>query len=420
MLIQFSTQNYMSIRERVDLSLEPTNDSAHPESITEKGNQKALNAALIYGANASGKSNLFKAMTAAINYIRMSNSFQPGTRIPVVPFKLDEESANSPTMFEFVFVADDGQKYIYGFSAFPDRVVEEYLYVYHTNRPTMIFDRKNVREYKFSRQHKAQLSPFTKMNTDNKLFLATATTWNAESTKPAFTWFQSRIDTYSEEALPNEHFALEAYRLDENKENQKFTLELLKQSDINIISMDVKAKKIEKTAATLGGINGIVVNGQIIIPNNQEQYEMKITTGHEVDGKRYMLSLDEESLGTKNLFFYGPMLKKTLDEGKVMFLDEIENSLHPAIVRYIVGMFGNPEINKNGAQLISTTHETSLMNLKMLRKDQYYFTEKDENTAVTRLYSLSDYSVRRKENIEKGYLLGRYGAVPLMGTAEVD
>ena len=134
---------------------------------------------------------------------------------------------------------------------------------------------------------------------------------------------------------------------------------------------------------------------------------------------KYTLSLAEESLGTQQLFFLAPLLRQTFEKGKVLVVDEIDRSLHPFIVKFLVNLFRNPKINTNGAQLIFTTHETTLLSLDTFRKDQVYFTEKDAETGVTDLYSLDEFSVRKTDNIGKGYLLGRYGAIPFLKTEEI-
>ena len=151
---------------------------------------------------------------------------------------------------------------------------------------------------------------------------------------------------------------------------------------------------------------------------------MEITTGHTIvdengTQKEYSLKLQEESLGTQLLFFYGPLLKDAFEKGKTLILDEIDKSMHPSLVKFIMNLFRDPDINKAGAQLIVTTHETGILTLDMFRRDQIYFTEKDSRTGVTDLYSLDEFSVRKTENIEKGYLMGRYGAIPFLQNEEV-
>ena len=140
MLIQFSVENYLSIRDKLFISLEPSADKEHPENIISKGDEKATSTITIYGANASGKSSLFKAITLALNMIRNSNNVQVTDILPVVPFKLDFESRNKPTSFEFTFIAKDNQKYVYGFSATIEKIVEEYLYCYTSAKQSLIFD----------------------------------------------------------------------------------------------------------------------------------------------------------------------------------------------------------------------------------------------------------------------------------------
>ena len=127
----------------------------------------------------------------------------------------------------------------------------------------------------------------------------------------------------------------------------------------------------------------------------------------------------EESLGTNQLFILGPFLKDAFEKGLTIVIDEIDKSLHPFIVRYLINLFRNPEINKRGAQLIATTHETPLLSLDTFRRDQIYFTEKNVDTGITDLYSLDEFSVRKTDNIEKGYLLGRYGAIPYPYTEDI-
>ena len=133
----------------------------------------------------------------------------------------------------------------------------------------------------------------------------------------------------------------------------------------------------------------------------------------------YSLGLLEESLGTNQLFLLGPVLKDVFENGTSLFIDEIDNSLHTFIVKHIINMFRNPDINKSGAQLIFTTHDTSLLSLSTFRRDQVYFTEKNNTTGASDLYSLDEFSVRKTDNIEKGYLLGRYGAIPYIRGEEL-
>ena len=420
MLVQFTVENFLSIRDKVYLSLEPSKDSEHPENLITKGDYKAVNSVAIYGANASGKSSLFKSITVALIMIRNSNNVQVTDKLPMTPFKFDFESRNKPTSFEFTFIAKDGRKYIYGFSATTEKVVEEYLYCYNTSKPTLLFDLNENEKPKFNRAYKVKLEAAYQMNTANKLFLATATTWNVECTKSPFEWLAESIDTFTD-VMELGGVAFEKYRIDENRKYIEFTKNLLKQADINISSIEVDAKEV------MGGPAlpfQIVVQGKIIPPNEGKHYDVEITTGHTVvdeNGEKTELSLtlQEESIGTQLLFFYGPLLKDAFEKGKTIVLDEIDKSMHPSLVKFIMNLFRDPDVNKNGAQLIVTTHETGILSLEMFRRDQIYFTEKDSKSGVTDLYSLDEFSVRKTENIEKGYLMGRYGAIPFLQAGEV-
>ncbi len=420
MLVQFTVENFLSIRDKVYLSLEPSKDSEHPENLITKGDYKAVNSVAIYGANASGKSSLFKAITVALIMIRNSNNVQITDKLPMTPFKFDFESRNKPTPFEFTFIAKDGRKYIYGFSATTEKIVEEYLYCYNTSKPTLLFDLNENEKPKFNRAYKVKLEAAYQMNTANKLFLATATTWNVECTKSPFEWLAESIDTFTD-VMELGGVAFEKYRIDENRKYIEFTKNLLKQADINISSIEVDAKEV------VGGPAlpfQIVVQGKIIPPNEGKHYDVEITTGYTVvdeNGEKteFSLTLQEESIGTQLLFFYGPLLKDAFEKGKTIVLDEIDKSMHPSLVKFIMNLFRDPDVNKNGAQLIVTTHETGILSLEMFRRDQIYFTEKDSKSGVTDLYSLDEFSVRKTENIEKGYLMGRYGAIPFLQAGEV-
>ncbi len=423
MLIQFSVKNYMSFREKAVLAMNPSADAEHPENIIAAGDYKATNAIAIYGANASGKTSLLKAMTVALIMIRQSNIMQVNQPIPgIAPFKFDEKSGSEPSEFEFIFVADDGVRYVYGFSADKTSIKEEYLFQYKSQRPALIFKREDEK-YEFKAQRKI-LEPLVRFNTWNKLFLATATNWNAECTTIPFRWFAEKFITFTD-ALVLKEIAYGLYRSPLQKDYVKFTEELLRSVDINISRIDVAEKGYSDGSANGGfGLQPIYINGQPVQMggySNSDQLEVR--TEHVVDtdkGKeKYTLDISEESLGTNQLFILGPFLKDAFDNGVVVVIDEIDRSLHSFIVKYIIGMFRDASVNKAGAQLIFTTHDTSLLSLSTFRRDQIYFTEKESKNGGAKLYSLDEFSVRKSENIEKGYLLGRYGAVPSVRGGEV-
>ena len=410
MLLQFLCSNFASIRDEVILSLVPSHDNRHTGHIVHNGEYSALKEIAIYGPNASGKSSLFRAMTSAVNIIRQSSTRQLGDFIHVVPFKFDETSPLKPSKFEFTFVASDSWKYIYGFSADSKRVHEEYLYCCTSSEPSIIFDRTED-SYEYAPELKKQFETVQKMNTPNKLFLATATSWNVESTSVPYKWFAEEIDTFTNDlSIGSRTRRLYSYS---DKKYIDFIIDLLKCADINIHDIKIEFPNIADT------------EGSQIPPEPLRRY-WKFRTGHTVrDGseseKTYQLSLEEESLGTRVLFYFAPIMKEALDSGKTLVIDEFERSMHPSIVKFLVNMFHSHEKNPHGAQLIFITHETTLLSLSSFRRDQIYFTQKDPDTAVTELYSLGDFrGGSPDDDIEKKYLLGRYGAIPFMQPDDLE
>jgi len=413
MLIKFSVKNFACFKDEAVLDLNLSKRKEHPENIINKGKYKGLSTALAYGANAAGKTSLFRAITVALKIIRFSNLIQVNELLPVIPFKFDDTTALEPSEFEFQFIASNGIKYVYGFKADNKKIYEEYLYKYTSSRPSKVFSREGDK-YNFTDKEISKLEPLTKMNTENKLFIATATAWNAESTKIPFEWLASYIDTYTN-ITDLSNIAMSRYKGEKKEDYISFTEQLLKGADINISKVKVDIQKIKVDPAMKPFMPGVMINGQLVQPNEQER--ITISTIHSIksfdgDEKQFALNIAEESQATQMLFSFGPMIKDALDHGKTIVIDEIDRSMHPLLLKYILEMFSNPEINKNGAQLIVTTHDTTQMRLSRFRRDQFYFVEKDNSTGESKLYSLNDYTVRKKESIEKGYLSGRYGAIP--------
>lgn len=415
MLIQFDVTNFQSFKNKTVLNLMPSQDKMHLDCIKKINGNELLPVIALYGANASGKSNFHKAMTAAILLVRRSNELQVNQKLRVAPFLLDDESKNERTSFGFVYI-NNGNKYSYGFSLDQKQVYEEYLYEYKSSKPTLIFSRTNVMDYKFTSKYKSELSDLIKKNTPNKLFLATATAWNSRATKDAYMWFEDMVDTCDSRNMEKMMYSqLEASRNDGDKSLIKFMLSLLQVADISIT--DLSYEMIEKDVSQLAdelpyGVrisSGIDSNGRVVIQ------ERKLITTHKVyvdkKSKEYKLNYSLESSGTKRLLAYAPVIKNALKKGKTIVFDEIDDTLHPAVTRMLIDLFQNPKINKNNSQLIFNTHETGLLDLNLLRRDQIYFVEKKE-TGVSKLKPLNNFSPRKKENIQKGYLEGRYVEVP--------
>lgn len=416
MLLQFNVKNFMSIKNEIVLSLSATPDKKHRDSLLCIDKEKVLPSIAIYGANAAGKSNIFKALTAAILLVRNSNYMQVNMNIGLVPFLLDDESRKDKTKLDFKFI-HNGVKYEYGFVADQFNIYEEYLYEYKTARPTMIFERTNINDFKFTALN-SELKQYVEKNTHNKLFLCTATAWNCQLTKNAFMWFVENIDTYTAQniQITNQYFQ-EIEKHSNDEEFKTLLLEMLKHADINISNYDFTSQEI-KDKSKIMLPPGIALNAEMVEEMLRNAREYKLTTHHIVETKEgikdFELDIEQESDGTKLMFAYAPIIIDALRKGRTIVIDEIDSCLHPVLLAYLVSIFNDHKLNKNGAQLIFNTHDVNLLDLDKLRRDQIYFVEKNNENGITDLYSLVDYSPRNSENIRKGYMQGRYGAIPVI------
>ncbi len=412
MLIQFCVENFKSFRGKAVLSLVPSKDVSHENNVSEiASSERVLNSIAIYGANAAGKTNLFKALTSAILLIRMSNQRQKNDMLSgIMPFIFDENMRSKPTCFEFVFETK-GVKYIYGFSANQIEILNEYLYAYYSSKPSTVFER-NGNEYKFPRD-KRMLDQIAEKNTPNKLFLSTATAWNYERTEAANNWFATGINTYPDyEQLQNT--SLELYEKEDKQTIHDFTLELLRESDINIDDYQIKSEPMSdgELAGVFGQLIQQIKDAKILDAKKHNIFMDHMVTREDGSIEKVTLNLIDESRGTGNIFMFAPILKRALTNGETVVIDEIERSLHPLLVKNIIAYFNDKERNPNHAQLIFNTHNLELMSLDMFRRDQIYFVDKSSKTGESEVYSLDEFSVRTEENVRKGYLLGRFGALP--------
>lgn len=416
MLIQFNVTNYMSIKDEIVLSTKAINsDKEHQDYLISNKKDNYLPSIAIYGANASGKSNINKALTSAIMFVRNSQYKQINEPTGFVPFLLDNVSANEKTKIDFIFIRNN-IKYAYGFVLDQYQVYEEYLQIYNSAKPSTIFIRKNVNEYEYtSPSIKSELEQLQVKNQPNRLFLSTAAVWNSKYVKEAYIWFLEDIDTYDSAMVKNNFISLIGEE-GNKKEYKEFLLNVLKHADINIIDYEVDVREVNNTESMISdnAINYIFNRPEI------KTKEVRMLTKHNIESnngiEEYALDAMLESNGTQMLFAYGITIYKALKNGKTIVIDELDSGLHPMLVNYIVGLFNNKNTNKNNAQLIFNTHDVSLLDLDVFRRDQIYFTEKNHSNGVTDLYSLSQFTPRKNDNIRKGYMQGRYGAIPIIST----
>lgn len=421
MLIQFSVANFRSIRERQTLSLVAGSGKELPRNTFDLGrdNLTLLHSAGIYGGNATGKSNLLAAMQFAESFIISSaKDMQRGEPIEVEPFRLSSATEKQPSEFEFIFVLDN-VRYQYGFSATRQRVVEEYLFVFKGAREQAWFQRlwnqeNNAYDWApFSRSFKGKLSDIREATRDNALFVSTAVQLNNEALAPVMEWFQKVLAVAPMYSL---HYGFSAMQIEKNDTHKNDILHFLQTADIDIKDILINSKALTLDDL-LEDMPEPLKNALFESMKEKEGIKLREVTfmhRHNDSGEMVPFRFEDESRGTRALFAASGPLLDVLKKGRVLIMDEIDSSLHPTLVHFLVDLFHNPETNPNHAQLIFVTHDTTLIDSDLLRRDQIWFVEKDTQQS-TILYPLSDYSPRKQESLQKGYLHGRYGGLPSVG-----
>lgn len=415
MLINFKFKNFMSFGDECCFDMVANTDKQHRDNLIE---DKYSRVKLIYGANASGKTSFIRAIAFIRAFVFSSNTMLENAAIPVIPFKFRSDAYNVPSEFVLTFITNN-ERYRYEFSCTQQKVIYEKLDVYHTAKATNIFERTDTNIYVFKRDTKV-LREISAKNTANKLFLATAATWNYEPVKPVVDYILNKLLPYGFNE-PWQFFLEKIKQAGEYDDYRSFCLRFFNSADISIDDFVIEEKKL-KDAPKDPVINSIL---SAIAQNNSEAMEKlanssiyNVNVSHKVyDGEReekYTLNIKEESLGTTQMFELSPVLYYVLKNGIAFFVDEIDRSLHPILVRYIVNLFLDSSSNNNNAQLIANTHDTNMLDLELLRRDEIWFAERDYKTGKTTIYPLTDFSPRKNENIEKAYLLGRFGAVPFV------
>lgn len=441
MLVQFTVKNFLSFKEESSLNLLATADVKHPlHLIPNKKKKSILRTAAVYGANGSGKSNLVKAIAFAKSLI--VDGTRPDQRIPVTPFKLNEESRKSPSRFEFVINYQD-TIYTYGFVVNESEVKEEWLFAIRNVREVRLFERITISNGKArvefgpslakKKTKKHQFLSFIAEGTrPNELFLHELYQKNVKDVLPLINWFRAVLVIIGPESAYRD-LIFDAYT---NENFIQFMGIFLKNADTGIDS--IVTEKIEpdfdkyfpempeKLKNDLLNIKPNVrvmlstpegrrytlmreQNGKIVLLWLKARHKLK-TRGH-VD-----MEIKHESDGTKRLMDLLPALLHSKSWERVYIIDEIDRSMHPLLSRIFLQAYLDDQKCGRG-QIIITTHESNLLDRELLRRDEIWFTEKDEEGS-THLYSLSEYKVRPDLKLGKGYLDGRFGAIPFLGDLE--
>jgi len=425
MLIDFAVTNYRSFRDRQVLSLVASNrDKTLPDNLIELDlpglkNTKLVKSVAVYGANASGKSNLIKAMEFMRDFVEKSASeLRPGEETGVEPFGLDPQKEQEPSEFEVIFI-HEGVRYQYGFALDKKRVHEEWLIAYPQGQPQRWFERKYITEsgkYDWHRgaKYKKDWENLKEKTRENALFLSIAAQFNHEQLTPVQQWFADYLFVIDFSSLDTDLLVRDTIRIMQEEESfYKLVNSAIISADLGITAVDVR-KMIPEDISLSGQFSK---EGREMIMRGLS--EMDITLAFFTHRSRdceggIPFRQDEESAGTLKYFsLLGPWFY-TMVYGYTTCIDEIAAQMHPSLVRMLIEMMHLPSENLGKSQIVLTTHDTTMLDTDLFRRDQIWFTEKNDEGATV-LYPLTDYKPRPDEALQKGYLAGRYGAIPFLG-----
>ncbi|MCP4138603.1 MAG: ATP-binding protein [bacterium] len=403
MFIEFNVNNYKSFRDLTTFSMVASTPikefgdeniflARFPES-QRAGELPLLKSAAVYGANASGKSNLLKAIAfMKLFVINSSKNTQAFEEIPVSRFMLNDKNELEPSLFEIIFIHED-VRYRYGFEIDVSEVHNEWLFYSPKGKEAKLFvrEKNNIELGSYFKEGKGLIDK----TRDNALFLSVAAQFNGEISTKIMNWF---LDLNIISGLDDAGYLDYTLARTDDPIFRDALFELLKIADL--------------------GIYGIVLQKNEA-PNDESQDNILLSLHQKYDKKNkkrgdVAFNFDVESKGTQKIFAMAGPILDTLEEGKILFVDELDARFHPLMTKFIIQLFNSKEYNPNNAQLIFATHDTNLLSNKLFRRDQLWFTEKDRYGA-TDLYSLSDYKVRADASFAKDYILGKYGAIPFIG-----
>jgi len=413
MLLRFAVENYLSIRDRQELLLTASKQIKDRDDVlincgTPTGRQ-ALPVIVIYGANASGKSNVllaFNFMQSAVAFSHSKGSPKGG--VPRSIHKLDPDCADRPSVFEVDFVLD-GVRYHYGFTATDERFEAEWLYSFPKGRQRLLFDREG-QKFDFGESLTGQKNVISQLTRPNSLFLSAA----AQNDHPELTSIANYLTTIQGALHPAPPWTRAWQESAEDSYKNK-VLGFLGGIDTGITDIREQEQELSKEDIEFRQALNTALEEIGRPPPPLDSKEMSLEFGHQgKDGRTIYLELSDESAGTKNLIANLPLIYAALENGRPLFIDELNDSLHTLACEKIIALFSSKKTNPKGAQLITTTHDTNLLRSQCLRRDQIWFTEKDHEGA-THLFPLTGYRTRKGDNLARGYLQGRYGAVPFSG-----
>ncbi len=422
MLLEFTLGNFLSFKEKKTISLEPASiKDFEKDNVFTNGRYQVLKGAVVYGANASGKSNLTTAFQTMIKLVLNSSKRSSTDKLDVTPFLLSTVTENEPSFFEVVFLFGD-IRYRYGFEADKEAIRSEWLFEAKTKteKPLFIREGDGIQVYPAFKEGK-DLEERTR---DNALFLSVVDQFNGSLSGKIIVWFAG-CKVIS--ALSHENFKYQTIDLLSNaKTISKDLNELYKTLDLGFEQIEIIEQPLEmpESAATLFSANTFLKYKEVFSMMQDEPVAYTKHIKYDAEGKIVShVNFDmawQESAGTNKIFNISGQILQALQLGGILIFDELDASLHPLITLAITRLFNSAEHNPRNAQLIFVTHDTNLLNYGRYRRDQIYFVEKDKYGASD-LYSLVEYKltedkkVRNDASFEKDYIQGRYGAIPYIG-----
>jgi AAA15 family ATPase/GTPase len=411
MLVNFQVKNYKVFKEEQNFSLVASNyhkEFADTHIITVN-DTKLLRGAVIYGANASGKTIFIQALNFVKNFVlESSKDTQAGEAIDVEPFLYHTETEFEPSEFELIFLYKN-IRYRYGFEVNHERVLSEWLYVKDKREVEYFYRDEATTTINKSKFDIGQILSDKKMVRENALLLSVAAQFNDPTALNVLEWME---DFRLISGLHSELYR--AFTMSNMRDQPAFAkrvLTFLQQADLGIDGIEIDDYQEEYNLEQ--AVTDILLGG------NCTTYHKKYDTNNRPLPERVRTSMrHSESAGTHKFFNLAGIILDTLDRGSVMVVDELDARLHSNLVAHLVKLFHDPSINKQGAQLVFATHNTNLLSNRSLRRDQIWFVNKDRYGA-SKLYSLGDFKstvTRQEDNYEKKYLEGIYGGTPYISS----
>lgn len=416
MLVEFRVKNFLSIQDEQVLSLVANSEKEHENTNTFQisDNLKLLKSSTIYGPNAAGKSNFIKALFRMQEIIQKSAKTQRNVKFPIEPFLLGNNE-NEPTEFEItIFVKETQTRYQYGFSTTQEKIYEEWLFACPntTNRTQKWFSRiynekKDDYDYEFGNKFTGEKKLWQTSTRDNALFLSTAIQLNSKQLRPIFDWFDKLKVSVNGSFYDGQFLTAIMFK---EMMHKSILLNLFEVADFDIKDILIEDKDISAKDLPSNIPDNLK---EMLLQDFADKKFIDIKFLHQKQNSNETISFDikSESDGTQHFFsLIGPFVD-ILKNGGILIIDELHNHLHPLMTKFLIELFHNSKMNTKNAQLIFTTHETSILKQDIFRRDQIWFCEKENKATI--LYPLSDfYKPRRETNLESAYLLGKYGALP--------